>query len=139
MNRFHLLGFLFLFISIIIISLGIIQGDISFGVIVFIPFVIGQGSISVVGFLALVMSFLLFSLAFFKDNIVFHRDNDNGYHRENLRGSSEKESKLNVSGIILVGPIPFVFGSTRRMVVSLFILSLLFIILFWLIIPMFLK
>ena len=139
MNRFHLLGFLFLFISIIIISLGIIQGDISFGVIVFIPFVIGKGSISVVGFLSLIMSFLFFSLAFFRDNIVFHRDNDNGFQREKLCESSEKESKLNVSGIILIGPIPLVFGSTKHMVVSLFILSVLFIILFWLIIPMLLK
>lgn len=135
MDRFHRLGFLLLSIAILVLSYGIIIGEISFGIIVFIPFIIGKGYVSIVGFLLLFVSLILFSLSFLNDTKRFQNVIDDGHLRNKDTDPQNKDTKVNVSGIVLIGPIPLVFSSTKHNVLSLFILSLLFIILFWFILP----
>ena len=137
MNRTHILSLVCFLIGCIFLGYGFIQGQISFGFIVFIPFFIGSGLFATLGFVMVFLGMILFYLGHLQtfDNAnLFNSSMDTG--ENNQRGFTSKKS-MKTGGIILIGPIPIVFGSTKKMLISVLIIAVILLIILWGIIPMF--
>jgi len=132
MNRYQGIGSLLFLIGCVFLGLGIVQGQISFGLVVFIPFIIGSGLYATLGFILLFLGIILYYYGYIKGMEPYHFES-NELLDHDKDGTHEKSFRS--GGIILFGPIPIVFGSTKKMALSLLIISVLFIIFYWFILP----
>jgi uncharacterized protein (TIGR00304 family) len=106
--------------------LGIIYGEISFGFFFIIPFFIGSGLFPLIGFLLLVLACLTYFVGLMQyptfQNTSFDQTNDSGIsHKPQMR----------TGGVILIGPIPIVFGSNWKITLLFLLISFVFIFLFY--------
>jgi uncharacterized protein (TIGR00304 family) len=136
MNRTHILSLVCFLIGCILLGYGFIQGQISFGLIVFIPFFIGSGLFATLGFVMVFLGMILFYLGHLQtfDNANLFKSSMNTGEKNQEVFTGKKSVKT--GGIILIGPIPIVFGSTKKMLVSAFIIAVILLIIVWGIIPM---
>ena len=119
MNRFHVLSLFFLIAGIICFTYGMFSGDVSAGVIIVFPFVAGSGFLAFLGFLFIICSIILFMYASARNNI-----NYNELDQEPVK----KKTTVKGGGVVLVGPIPIVFGSNWKIAAFLMVLAIIIII-----------
>ena len=129
MNRYHFLSLICFIGAVVFLFFGFLNGDVKVGVFIVFPFITGSGVYSFFGTILLFLMFLFFILGFIKSvnilNSEHFLDND-----EILSVTPEKKTSFKGGGVILIGPIPIVFGSNWRIVVFLMIIAILLIILF---------
>ncbi len=110
MRALKTLGFLLLVAGSVAIVIGVLSGDIEVGLaLFFIPYL---RSSSWVGGLAILLIFAGIA-AFLADAFISVRDRD--AHAGIANGESATFSKSSeMGGVVLIGPIPIVFGSSSR-------------------------
>ena len=127
MDKYHTtIGALFI-IGAILLGYSALRGEISVGVAVFIPFIVGSGVFASTGFLVLFLAIALFSLGFLKDGAITQGDLSEK-HQLDTQSERYERPTIKTGGIILIGPLPIVFGSTKKMVVSLLCIAVILII-----------
>lgn len=119
---FGLLGASLLVLGIAVLLVALAEGEANVALIVIIPVVYGGGPLLVLAILFIFAGFLLLSFAF--------------AHRVEREGPpTDDEVKREFGGVVLIGPIPIVFGSARALrgtwaLAALAALSLLVLLLF---------
>ena len=115
---FIAVGFALLFLSLLI-------GHAKFGIFIVFPFVYGYGILPAISFLLIIVGIFLFFLSPMQ------------FKYENVEPiTEEKKVEKHFGGVVLIGPIPIIFGSDRNTVLisvlaTILILIVLFIFLFF--------
>ena len=121
MNKFHILSLICLIAGIAFFALGILYDDIETGVFVIFPFLSGSGVYAFVGFIFIFIAILLFMFGF-----VTHVG-PNGYQSDYDDYKPRKKTSVKGGGVVLIGPIPIVFGSNWKIVIVLMIVAIILI------------
>ena len=120
MNRYRLLSIICLIAAVVVFALGVWSGEVEVGVIVIFPYLIGSGFIAFLGFIFLFLAIITFMFSFISQ--IEHIDYSEG------EKFSPRESKIKGGGVVLIGPIPIVFGSNWKIAVVLMILAIIIIV-----------
>ncbi|UCE39231.1 MAG: DUF131 domain-containing protein [Thermoplasmata archaeon] len=134
MNRYHILAVIFLICGIAAIGYSVVSGEGSAGVIVFIPVFYGSGLFSFLGVLC-IMAAIFFGFFGFAQSAVGSEDL-NGEHEprtsqpysQNQRAQPRVQKTVKGGGVVLIGPIPVVFGSDAKTAMILIILAIILIV-----------
>jgi uncharacterized protein (TIGR00304 family) len=121
MNRFHILSLICLILGIIFFSLGFYSGDTEAGIFIIFPFISGSGVYLLLGFIFIFTAIILYSFGFMR-NITSYDSDD--VDPEN----PEKKPSMKVGGVVLIGPIPLVFGSNWKIALALMVVAIILII-----------
>jgi len=123
MNKFHFLSLLCFIVGIIFFGLGYLSGDVETGVFVVFPFLSGSGIYAFLGFIFIFMAILFFMFGFttYSESDEFQRKYDKYQPR--------KKTSIKGGGVVLIGPIPIVFGSNWKIAIVLMIIAIIVILL----------
>ena len=121
MNKYQIASFIVFILSIIFFILGIRAGDVEVGFFLIFPFLIGFGPYAIFGFFFAFLAIVLFMLG------LATRKSGDASLDENAYDTHHKKS-IKGGGVILVGPIPIVFGSSWKIAILMMILSVILII-----------
>jgi len=119
MNKVHILSFICFITGIFFFALGFLSGDIQAGIIVVIPFLSGSGFYAFIGFIFLFLAIILFMFGFTIGSEVINEFDEN---------QPKKKSSIKTGGVILIGPIPIIFGSNWKIALVLMLVSIILII-----------
>ena len=122
MNKYHFLSFVCFIIGIAFFVLGFLQGDIQTGIFVVFPFIAGTGVYAFAGFIFIFIAVLLFIFGF----STRIEPNDLKIDQENSQPT--KNTFVKGGGVVLIGPIPIIFGSNWKIAVFLMILAIVLIL-----------
>lgn len=133
---YRIFSLIFFLIGLIFLGYAVIQKEITVGIFVFFPFIVGSGP-------HMAVSVLLFFCAFATLFFSFHNNGkEHQSQHPNLDSLSDKSRKSSSAshtqsgGIILIGPIPLVFGSTKKMVITLLCIAIILLIFIMFILPL---
>ncbi len=126
MNRHHLLPLVFFISGIVFLSLGILTKEMEIGVVLIFPFMIGSGIYALLGFISIFIATMLFMIGFASK---FSSD-DLNVRKKDIHQTNKKTS-VKGGGVILIGPIPIVFGTNWKIALMLLILTMIAITVFF--------
>jgi uncharacterized protein (TIGR00304 family) len=115
MDKYHFISVLFFIIAIFFFALGVLFGDVQTGIFVVFPFISGSGIYAFLGIIFLFVSILFFVFGF----VVKY---------EKGEMVSREKTSVKGGGVILVGPIPVVFGSNWKIALVLMFVAVILII-----------
>jgi len=118
--------------GILLVIYGITSGEMQVALFLIFPVIYGTG---IVGLISILLIFLGFFLAFLFFAIFPHPIEEPYEPMEIEQPQMEKKSRIKGGGVVLIGPIPIVFGSDARMAIFAMVLAIimiLFILLFFL-------
>ena len=121
MNKYHSVSLLCFIFGAIFFLLGINAGDVEAGFFLIFPFLIGSGPYAVFGFF-----FVFLTIVLFMFGLATRKSGDTSLD-ENAYETHHKKS-IKGGGVILIGPIPIVFGSSWKIAILMIILSIILII-----------
>ncbi|MEF8879453.1 MAG: DUF131 domain-containing protein [Candidatus Thermoplasmatota archaeon] len=116
--NYRLLSLIFFICGIGFFIWGIIEGDVEAGFFVIFPFVKGSGLYSLAGFICIFLSIVLFMMSFIQGYKTIPTSD------EDFKNSEKTKSSFKGGGLIMIGPIPIVFGSNWKIAVFLMVLGL---------------
>lgn len=104
----------------------VIQGKGSGGFFIIFPFIIGYGLFSFIGTLMMMLSVLIFFFLPFC-YVKYQPELERPEHAPEAPASEAKidEAKKEFGGVVFIGPVPIVFGSSRKMVYFMIVLGLI--------------
>jgi len=122
MNRYHKLSILFFTGGLVFFAIGIFTGDVETGFVLVFPFFIGSGIYAFLGIVFVFISILLFIYGFAgattgSIDLQFEKNRQNTKSKKIVKGG----------GVVLIGPIPIVFGSNWKIAIIMMVLAILFI------------
>jgi len=122
MNKYNFFSLICFIIGIVFFIIGFLRGDIQTGVILVFPFLAGSGIYAFAGFIFIFIAILLFMFSF-KTNVESDK-------LKMDQGNSQQTNKASVKGggVVLIGPIPIIFGSNWKIAVFLMVLAIIFIL-----------
>jgi uncharacterized protein (TIGR00304 family) len=125
MKKLHILSFISVIISIIFFIFGFFEKEIEFGIIFFFPYISGTGIYAFIGFVFIFIAIILFMFGFTLNN-----SSNNDIKRGEIK--YEKKTSCQGGGVVLIGPIPIVFGSNWKITLVLMIcaITLMLLLLF---------
>ena len=122
MNKYHLFSIMCLIVGIVFFVMGVLSGDVETGFVVVFPFIAGSGIYAFLGFIFVFISVLLFMFSF--TSTVESNDFQADYDEY----QPSRKTSIKGGGVVLIGPIPIVFGSNWKIAVVLMILAICIII-----------
>ena len=126
MNRPHLLSLTFFISGIVFFSLGMLTGEIEIGVVLIFPFIVGSGVYAFLGFISMFIAIILFMIGF----VSKFSSDDLSVHKKDTNQTNKKTS-VKGGGVILIGPIPIVFGTNWKIALMLMILAMIVVTVFF--------
>ena len=129
MNIYKLLTTTLLFIGIILLITSYLSGQTQTGFILIFPFIIGTGLYALTGFICMLIAILIY----FQKTLSHHintQTKSTNFTETHEKDPFQKTSKkrFHTSGIVLIGPIPIIFGSNWKITLVLIIIALIFIL-----------
>ena len=127
MNRYHLVSLVLFILGIGFLIYGVFAGEVEAGFILVFPFFMGSGIYAIIGVVLIFSAMILFMFGFMRlhmDDMPFPQDEEY---------PEQKEKIVKGGGVVLIGPIPIVFGSNWKIAVTMMILAaiiMLFLVLF---------
>lgn len=146
--RYLIAGIILILGAILMLALGIMRGEGGAGVIVIFPFFYGTGILSFVAVLLLLGAMFLFfyHFALKSSEIPYEVLKSSADNLESTKMNEiemkdiKRERKVSGGGVILVGPIPIIFGTSPRIAknltifaIVLMLLAIIFILLLYLV------
>ena len=125
MNKFHLLSLTCFIIGAVFFAVGIFSGEVETGFVLIFPFLIGSGIYAFLGFIFIFIAILFLMFGFTRGTILTEDLKIDG-EDENL--SIERKTSVKGGGVVLIGPIPIVFGSNWKIAALLMMISIILII-----------
>lgn len=127
MNKLQILATTLLLIGISFLIISYLTGQIQIGFILIFPFIIGTGPNALLGFLCIITAIFLFILS------KIHRYTTQQKPSPNLDQSSVEKDPFNKTtkktmhsgDIILIGPIPIIFGTNWKITLLLLLLAII--------------
>ncbi len=112
MNRYHILSLICFITAIILFAMGYKTGEVEGGIIVIFPFISGSGLYGLFGVILFFLAFIFFMFGFASSVEPYHEESEVSKSRTSIKGG----------GVVLIGPIPIVFGSNWKIAMLLLIL-----------------
>lgn len=100
-----------------------LSGEVDFGLVLVFPVIWGTGILSAVGIFMIFAGIFLFYISFFF--LIPPPVPEYGAHIDDIT----QESRSHAGGVILIGPIPIVFGSDWKTVRMVIILAIVLVLL----------
>jgi len=122
MNKFHILSLFFFILGFLFFTLGFLQGDVEGGVLIVFPFIGGSGIFAFLGVISFFMAILLFMFGFTSTL----KSDDSGF--ENEERPTQKKTSVKGGGVVLIGPIPIVFGTNWKIALVMMIVAIILIL-----------
>ena len=121
MNKYHFLSLICFIAGIICFAMGVSSGDVETGIVVVFPFLAGSGLFAFLGFILFFVAIILFIFGFTR-NVEYQKliDEDDQ--------PVQKKTSVKGGGVVLIGPIPIVFGSNWKIAAILMVLAIVIII-----------
>ena len=115
--------------GVILLFISILTGNTKFGIFIIFPFIYGYGLLSALSFLLIMIGIFLWFIPPYEAHTM--------HATEDLKFENVKSEK-HFGGVILIGPIPIIFGSDKNMAlvsllttVSILLLIFLFFLFFF--------
>ena len=121
MKRLDIVSGIFLVLGIIFFLISSLQGGLRGGIFLIFPFVIGSGLYAILGLLFLILAFFLFILRFSPETSLSEpkaSSQDNRGQKPTMKGG----------GIVLLGPIPNIVGTSWKITLALILAALVLIL-----------
>jgi uncharacterized protein (TIGR00304 family) len=121
MKRLDVVSGIFLVLGVIFFLISSLQGNLKVGVFLIFPFVIGSDFYSILGLLFLILAFFLFILRFSPKTSLSESkvsSQDNRGQKPTMKGG----------GIVLLGPIPIIVGTSWKITLALILAALVLIL-----------
>lgn len=122
MNKFQILSLFCFVLGIIFFYLGFQQGEVQGGVLVVFPFIGGSGIFAFLGVISFFLAIIFFMFGFTStlkyENIIVDPE----------ERPSQKKTSVKGGGVILIGPIPIIFGSNWKITLVLMIVAIIIIL-----------
>ncbi len=123
------IGLYLIFVGFIIFIIFGFLGIAKVGIFFIFPFIISNNALSVIPALIIFIGFILLFISPFQgipDNDYNNEpdQNVNDYNKDNA------EKKSNFGGIVMIGPVPIIFGNNKKLVYISMIIALVIIILY---------
>lgn len=122
MNKYHFLSLVFLIGAVILFIIGFLEGDIQGGIFFIFPFVVGSSIFLLIGILLIFLAVIFYIFGFARFDFP---DKEHSVPSDEI---FEKKSRIRGGGVILIGPIPIVFGSSWKVSLFMMILGIIIII-----------
>ena len=131
MNRYFVYSILFLIGGIALLGYAVASGEANVAIVVFIPVVYGSGIMAFLGMICIIAAIFLGFLGV-ANRFVGEEEDEPERSTSKTRPPQPTQYKPQKSvkggGVVLIGPIPVIFGSDTRMAVILAILAIILII-----------
>jgi len=124
MNKYHILSLVFFICGVVFFAIGVSSGEVETGFVIVFPFLVGSGIHAFLGFICIFIAILLFMFGFVStaaDISSLKVEEDNGYY-------PQKKTSVKGGGVVLIGPIPIVFGSSWKIAVIMIVLVIVLIV-----------
>lgn len=130
MNRYLIIAIILAISGISLIGYSVASGEGSAGVVLFIPVFYGSGLFAFLGVICIMSAIFL---AFFGFATQLGGAEDIEGQQE--PGASQQtrpraEKSIKGGGVVLIGPIPIIFGSDTKMTLVLVVLAIVLIVVF---------
>lgn len=123
MKKFYFCYMLLLTGAFLFFLLGIINNELEVGFFLIFPIIIGSGIFSFLGFVLLFSSIVLF---IYKFVLSIDKSTDLYYDRD----YKKPKKTIKTGGIVLIGPIPILFGSNWKITLLMIIISFIILLIF---------
>ena len=126
MNRYHIYAIILAACGTALLGYSVASGEGSAGVVVFIPVFFGSGLFSFLGVLCIMAALFL---AFFGFAAGALRGLEPDQSNQPSQGPQPAVKKsIKGGGVVLIGPIPVIFGSDSKTAIILVVLAIVLII-----------
>ena len=115
MKRFYILSLICLIAGVIFFCLGILSGDVKSGIILIFPFISGSG---IYAFLSFIFIFIAIGLFMFGFTTYVESDELQNHKKTTIKGG----------GVVLIGPIPIIFGSNWKITLIIIIIAIILVL-----------
>jgi uncharacterized protein (TIGR00304 family) len=116
MNRWWLASIALFIASIILLVASVATGDGQFGIFVIFPFIVGSGPLAISGTALLFLAILCWFIGIWRTS-KYEID-------ETATGDNAGTAQRNkFGGVVLIGPIPIVFGSNEKIAKNMLLLG----------------
>ena len=113
---------MFFILGLVFFVLGVLSGKIKTGFIVVFPFLVGSGVYALFGFICVFIAILLFMFGFINKPI----SGDLQVREDEY--DTQKKTSVKGGGVVLIGPVPIVFGSNWKIAVLMMVLAIIIIV-----------
>ena len=125
MNKYKILSLVCFILGVIFLSLGVLSGDVETGFVLIFPVLIGEGFYAFLGFIFIFLAVFLFMLGY-RANIQIGLPPS--YPHSTEEKVESKKKTITGGGVVLIGPIPIIFGSNWKIAIVMMILAIILII-----------
>lgn len=126
MNKYHLIAILFFILGLVFFAFGIFSGEVETGFVLIFPFLVGSGVYALIGFIFVLFAILFFIFGFVKNQAYLEKNSFNDEDKDSFESREKKSVKG--GGVVLIGPIPIVFGSNWKIAFILMLIAIILII-----------
>ena len=125
MNRYHISALILAICGLVLIGYSVASGEGTASVVLFIPVFHGSGLFAFFGVLCIMAAIILVFLGF-----AAHASEPEGFEGQQARHQTGPKTQRTIKGggVVLIGPIPIIFGSDAKTAAILIILALVLII-----------
>lgn len=110
--------------AIALFSLSVATSESEVGIFVIFPFIIADGPIALVAALLLIVGMAMIVIGFFSAI----SESQHEISRGSTYPTTEPKTEKRAGGVLLIGPIPIIFGSDSRMARSMLMLSIILVV-----------
>jgi uncharacterized protein (TIGR00304 family) len=133
MNRYIIMAIVMVICGIALIGYSVVSGEGSAGIVVFIPVFYGSGIFAFLGVLCIMAAIILGFIGFAAQVGEMEdspRQDEPGLARQTQPrpGQPRTGKAIKGGGVVLIGPIPIIFGSDAKTTMVLVVLAIILII-----------
>ena len=134
MNRYSLIALILFGISCLFFYVAYLNGELTIGIALIIPFVMGSSLYSFIAVIFLISAFFLFSYGSFLSFADSTSLENEHLSFSDIDRKKQVDTKVKAGGLIIIGPIPIVFGTSKKITIGLLGAAVIFVIVLYLLI-----
>ncbi len=116
-------GILFVVIGIAMLVVAATQGDLNLAIFVIFPIIVGEGVLPALGGVLIFAGLLLIFFSF-----VARLQEGAGRAVDRASEASDTGQRKRYGGVLLIGPLPIIFGSDKNVVLIMAIVALVILV-----------
>ena len=144
MNKYHVFAILMIIVGIIVIGYSVSLGETEVIWFLIFPIIIGHGMYSFLGTILIILAIFVGIYGFIQEGewVLAGEDDydeyfgsrkrpDHGQRSRPRTGQGQPpqpQSKIRGGGVVLIGPIPIIFGSDKKRAIILSVLAIIIMI-----------
>ena len=108
--------------AVIFFVIGFLEGDVEGGIFIIFPFIVGSGIFSLISILLIFLAVIFYIFGFTR---VGFQGEEYSLPKDD---TVEKKTSIKGGGVVLIGPIPIVFGSSWKIALVMMIIAIIIIL-----------